>query len=290
MHDSRMVLRLDPRVPLVWRDPHTLQLGVDRPLAVLAEVTTGEERLVAALRRGVGDDGFGALCELTGAGRAAGAALLASLRPALLRDEERPAALVAVDGEGPVAEAIAAHLAERGHRTSRPDELAEAVDLAVLVGDFALPPRRHGRWLRRDIPHLAVVIGDAETRVGPLVEPGEGPCVLCHELAAADADPAWPAIASQLLGLRAPAVSALVAAETAAIAARAAIARLERRERRLAGRVVHLDAVTGARRGERVAPHPGCACRALPGNATALGPRRAAPSAPSSARGAAAPG
>ena len=52
----------------------------------------------------------------------------------------------------------------------------------------------------RDVPHLAVVFDDDGARVGPLVEPGAGPCLRCLDLGRRDADPAWPAIAAQLAG------------------------------------------------------------------------------------------
>ena len=53
-----MVLRLDPAIPPVWRDPHTLQFGVDPAIAVLERLTRGQERLVAALTKGVTTTGL----------------------------------------------------------------------------------------------------------------------------------------------------------------------------------------------------------------------------------------
>ena len=34
-----MVLRLDPRLPLVWRSPTSLQLGISRPVVVLEKAS-----------------------------------------------------------------------------------------------------------------------------------------------------------------------------------------------------------------------------------------------------------
>ena len=53
-----MVLRLDPAIPFVWRDLHTLQFGVDPAITVLEGLTRGQERLVAALTMGVTTSGF----------------------------------------------------------------------------------------------------------------------------------------------------------------------------------------------------------------------------------------
>ncbi|WAC52840.1 hypothetical protein [Frigoribacterium sp. SL97] len=49
-----MPLVLDPRIPVVWRDPSTLQVGVDRPTLVLSPVSRLDERVVAALASGHG--------------------------------------------------------------------------------------------------------------------------------------------------------------------------------------------------------------------------------------------
>ena len=85
----------------------------------------------------------------------------------------------------------------------------------MLVGHYVLEPARHRRWLRRDIPHLPVVFSDGEIRVGPLVEPGHGPCLYCLELARVDEDPAWPAIACQLVGRDAPTETARASIDVA---------------------------------------------------------------------------
>ncbi len=49
-----MVLKLDPRFPLVWRTPSSLQLGVDPAVVTLHDVSETTERLLAALVAGVG--------------------------------------------------------------------------------------------------------------------------------------------------------------------------------------------------------------------------------------------
>ena len=69
----------------------------------------------------------------------------------------------------------------------------------MLVAHHVVRPARYGYWLRRDVPHLAVVFGDTTLTVGPFVQPGaEAPCLCCLDLARQDADPAWQAIATQL--------------------------------------------------------------------------------------------
>src|SRR5690606_35648036 len=92
---GRMVLRLDPAIPSVWRDPRTLQFGVDPALAVLELTTRGQERLVSALTTGVTSAGFRLLAEEGEVPARQRDALLARLRPCLLPEvapAEAPAA------------------------------------------------------------------------------------------------------------------------------------------------------------------------------------------------------
>jgi bacteriocin biosynthesis cyclodehydratase domain-containing protein len=257
-----MILRLDPRLPLVWRSPTSVQLGIDPPIVVIEDVTETQERLLAALSAGVSDTGAAMIAGSPGACDE----LVAAVRPAL---EPAPAgfalATVAVSGHGPIADAIAETLAGSGVRvlaTPDPAAVADArPDLAVLTADHVLAPSAHALWLRRDVPHLPVVLGDSAATIGPLVEPGSAPCLLCLELHRRDADPAWPAIATQLLGRRSRVVSPALVMEAAAAAARAVFHWMGAG----AGAAVALriDAATGERTETLWQPHPDCGCRGL---------------------------
>jgi hypothetical protein len=93
----------------------------------------------------------------------------------------------------------------RGHRTSRPRSLCSPVsdlpsrpDLVVLVAMGAIHPDAGEPWLRRDIPHLPVVIQDHRVQVGPLISRDAGPCLACMDLHRRDKDPAWPLLRAQL--------------------------------------------------------------------------------------------
>ena len=52
--------------------------------------------------------------------------------------------------------------------------------------------------MRRDIPHLLVSLNGSRAQLGPLVVPGQTPCVRCLDLHRTDQDPAWPALVQQL--------------------------------------------------------------------------------------------
>jgi bacteriocin biosynthesis cyclodehydratase domain-containing protein len=260
-----MILKLDPRLPLVWRDPSSIQLGIDPPLVVLDQVSEQDERMLAALVVGVSEPG---LTMLAGGDLNARDALLAAIAPALQSDGVDPVpATVAVSGSGALPHEIARILAASGVRVVHSELTADLVDsdpdLAVLTGDHVLDPSSHGIWLRRDVPHLPVVLGDAAITVGPLVEPGSGPCLLCLELHRRDADAAWPAVATQLLSRRSHIGSAALVSEAAGIAARLVLARLSTPERSSDAHATRIDALTGERSVRSWEAHPECGCRGI---------------------------
>lgn len=283
-----MVLKLDPGIPLVWRTPDALQLGIDQPVAVIDNVTGSAQKMLAALVGGITRPGLSMIGTATGAVEAEVEALLRSVGAALVDSGESPgtgaaghraaAHRVAIDGDGPTARQIGALVHANGPEMcwGAADTVPAPVDLAVIVAHFAIPPDRYGGWLRRDIPHLPVVFGDRLIRIGPLVEPGVGPCLYCVEKARADVDPAWPAIASQLLGRTAPSETLLTSAETAARTARIVLRALSGAADEFIATSLALDAATGLVSVVTHRPHADCGCRVLPGNVTVLDPARAA--------------
>ena len=264
-----MVLRLDPRFPMVWRSPTDLQFGVDHARVLLTEVTSAEERVIAALLRGISRSGLEMVA--TDAELPDLDALLDSLRPALLAPTEPRAMTVAVEGAGVTAELVRARFEEAGIRSSG------SPDLAVMIAHHVLSPDQHGHWLRRDVPHLPVLFGDQAVHIGPVIEPGRGPCLHCLERHRTDADPARPAIASQLWGRRSSTETPLIAGEVAALVVRAVLARLDGTD--FADELL-LDAVTGERHLRQWYSHPGCGCGGLEEPATAARPGNDSASAP----------
>jgi bacteriocin biosynthesis cyclodehydratase domain-containing protein len=256
-----MLLHLDPAVPLVWRDPTTLQLGVDPVVAVIPDVTSGLERLVAVLASGVSDTGYPMLAATFGVGAVEAQRLLDAVAGCLVQEPADATPLrAAVLGDGSLAHGIARLLDEAGLRTSD----AERPDLVVLVADRVIPPAEHRSWLQRDIPHLPVVASDAAITVGPFVEPGATACLHCLDLHRRDDDPAWPAIATQLTMLAAPVENPLRTASAVALASRL----VARRLRMGAGDPHELRiAADGDELTERVVlPHPECRCAAPQGS------------------------
>jgi bacteriocin biosynthesis cyclodehydratase domain-containing protein len=280
-----MVLRLDPRLPLVWRSPHALQIGYDRPVARLEGLSSRDEYLLAALQRGTSRSGLDVIAETAGGTTRDVDALLQTVAPAL-ETRGRLASLeghVIVDtGGGAGAESIRSLFSRLGATVlaAVPDSgQAPPVELAVIVQSFVISPAAAGHWLRRDVPHLAVVYGDTEVQIGPLVDPGNGPCLHCADRSRLDRDPAWTAIAGQLLDRVAATEGVLTIADSLPHIARRAIDRLDHacpaaRRAELAHTILVLDRDSGALSERRLDPHPDCGCQELPqpGSATAAAP------------------
>tara|TARA_R110000868_G_scaffold411582_1_gene705539 strand:+ start:27546 stop:28355 length:810 start_codon:yes stop_codon:yes gene_type:complete len=256
-----MVLRLDPRFPVIWRSPSALQIGTHTGV-MLDPVDPPTERAVTALVAGISESGLRMI-----ANGIDPEALLDRLSPVLLRAEPRRPR-IAVTGDGALAKEIARQLDEEHERVS-----ADArPDLVIVVADHVLQPDDHGRWLRRDVPHLPIIVSEERIEVGPFVVPGSGACLYCVHLFRCEADPAWPALATQLARRAPAALTRTAIAEASAFAVRRS-----REEPERFGRVWSIDPRGGRLTEGRVAPHPECSCRALPENGSAPD---AAPEAP----------
>lgn len=277
---SGMVLRLAGDLPILWRSPSSVQVGSEA-LAVVDDVTDGDTRLIAALASGVSESGFAMMARSAGVSEQRRDELLATFAPALAASATPGVERVAVLGDSALARSIAGLLAASG-----PLVAPEDAGLVVLVGDWVLAPADHTTWLNRDVPHVPVLAAERSVAVGPFVEPGDGPCLYCVQLARADDDDAWPALATQLLGRPAPELDVLARTEAAAFAARRVVERAA--GRRFGGRSWRLDAAGVSERTWR--QHPDCRCAAPAGIDWAAAPHRAAPAAPTTATGVDAPG
>jgi bacteriocin biosynthesis cyclodehydratase domain-containing protein len=270
-----MVLKLDPRFPLVWRSPTSLQVGVASPVVVLDDVTPADERIIAALSAGVSRPGLAMIGRSAGASEPSVDSLLDLLAPALASAAPPAPGTVTITGSGPTVDRIAEALRAAGVvvRIAVDAESAGsgACDLAIAVGHFVLAPELHGLWLRRDIPHLPVVFSDTTVDVGPVVEPGRGACLYCLQRYRTDADPSWPAISAQLWGRRSGAETPLGSSEIAALASRLAIDRLVGGPDASTAVSTEVDVATGARRTREWSPHPLCGCTGIGADAQADG-------------------
>ena len=196
-----MILHVNPRFPLVWRSPSSLQFGVESPPVTLENVSPAQEQLIAALVSGVTEPGLDLIAESAHADKGELSGLLSLLQPVLGTPPPRASGTVAVIGTTRTASRIRNSATSLGLTVVPPDARA---DLGLLVRHYVVEPELFGYWLSRDIPHLPIVFSDTGAHLGPIVEPGSGPCLYCLVRHQTDADPAWPAIASAALGSHQP--------------------------------------------------------------------------------------
>jgi bacteriocin biosynthesis cyclodehydratase domain-containing protein len=131
---------------------------------------------------------------------------------------------VRIHGDGPLADAVAAHLAVSSVRVSRSGSYPQASDVAtwnvqcVLLADDLTPdPHLVLDLMKHRIPHLPVRLRDGRGVVGPFVVPGRTSCLRCADLTRTDLDPAWPHLAAQLWGRVGRADPAVVLATAAVV-------------------------------------------------------------------------
>ncbi|MDM7831881.1 ThiF family adenylyltransferase [Cellulomonas edaphi] len=221
----------------------------------------GPARVAARRARRVGVLGLGPT------GTTTAVSLAAAGVGTVLVDDARPVRSVDVGAcgfrwadVGREREAVVARLL----RDTAPDVAIDAAgdpDLLVVVEHGATDPVRAAMLLAADVPHLSVVVREADVVVGPLVVGGEGPCLLCLDLHRTEVDPAWPLVAD---GLARPAWDgqevAVLAGVAGGMAAAAALAYLDRDVRLAASYEIGLADAVPRRRDWAV--HPSCGCTA----------------------------
>ena len=267
------MLRLNPAHPPLWRDATTLQFGVD-DVARLEEPQPWEEVLLADLARGVPESALPGLLKTRRIGRAEAEAFFAELQPVLERTApEARIVLQTTDDLDPglratVADALTrrgAHVRE-AHWSPFAATVVPAGWTAVLLAAHLVEPRRAAALVSADARHAPLVFDGAGATVGPVVEPGVTACLACDAAHARDADPAWPVVASQLVGR-----PCIVDADLAVEAARAA-AQLITAPTTTPARSVRLRADAPNRVWRVHPPHEDCACRFPAGTATDSAP------------------
>ncbi len=277
------MVRIDPRLALVWRSPTVVQIGVPRA-EVVAELTPDEEHLLAAIRSGTPRSTLTRYAVMRGISEATLDNFLRVMEPALEPDPPPARVRIGIDGHGPLADWVA-HLlgADYDVKPVNAASVAEAdntksgqpsawrPDIVVLTGTYAITPVRAGVWLRREIPHLSVVIGDTTAEVSHVVVGEYTPCLICGMLEQADLDGSWAGILAQLHGKPSAGETVRACLEVAARVVRTIETYLRFAPdelSRLIPQRARLDSRLGAWTTEEVHPSPRCACQALPENAT----------------------
>ncbi|MDQ1543180.1 MAG: hypothetical protein QOK08_818 [Actinomycetota bacterium] len=165
-----MVLKLDSRVPMVWRDPFSLQLGIEPSRVVLREVSTADQRMIHALSAGISRSGLAMIARSSGAAEGDVERLLDRLAPVLLPDPaladptQSETALPTQTGPARPAQPRPAR------RNSAQMRLHQAQPIRSPIVAIA----GHGRTVEQ----IASTLTEAGIRVTVSATPSDGPCDL----------------------------------------------------------------------------------------------------------------
>ena len=256
-----VTLRLSPAHPPLWRDEHTLQLGIDTPV-LISDPTSWQLAVIHALENGITPTDLERLLLAAGASADSGAVFLVAIDAAVVRDEPRhdvAVTLVAGAADHAAARAFADALVRADVRIT-----ADARVVFVLT-PVAVMPRTTTTWMAEDRVHVPIIVGGDEITVGPVIIPGRTACAQCLAQTRREADAAWPALAAQFIEHLVP-----PPATTYAQAAVTALTLLgdttpdaeESRSVTISG--------SNRRSWSTHRPHADCGCRSLGGTVTAF--------------------
>ncbi len=256
---------LDPALPVLWRAPGHVQVGLDprhaRALAdapahtpALLSLLTGTSTWEALQHQARPLRGESTLRRLVGLLQAAG--MLQDGAPASRWEH----AWVEVVGAGTAARTVADALraAGVGRVTRRDTPVAPGPDLVVVAAAHGRRMDLSDGLVASGTAHLWCHVRDGRAVVGPLVRPGQTSCLRCHDLHRTDSDPVWPRLA--LTWEEQPmAPGAAAATLVGVLSARQTLAWLLGRSCATVDGTLEEQPDGGFLRQEWT-PHPGCGC------------------------------
>lgn len=283
------MIELAPAYPVLWRDERSVQVGLSDPVCTIVDPTAWQLELLRVLAHGVAPGQIAGLAMALGGDPAEATALVAQLGAALREVTETSEVSLLVTDRVPHPAVLGVYdaLADAGFtpvRRTTADAAATPGAIAVIVSASLVPPHLAHELVSADVVHVPLVLDSERAILGPAVRPGETACLACLWAHEVDRDPAWPALASQLLARE------LVDPPTRSVAGSAAallaqvLAGVSPESGRSRAVEISRD---GRRRWRSHAPHAECLCRSPQGTATEivrLGPRRVPTRATASAR------
>lgn len=281
------MLRIDPAHPPLWRTATTLQFGVDA-VAVVTDPSEWQLRLVHELERGLPEHAAIPFALASGAAPGAAESFLEVVDAALLNSETTPVPVwLQAAGDVPDAQlgvveralTAAGCAVTTAHPFDPPGGAGADAAPVVVVAHRVIPPSFGAGLMARDRAHLPLVLGPGSAEVGPLITPGRTACLACLSAERRSLDPAWPAIAAQLLGRPADDVDSSVLWEGGIVAGRMITSSVQHpTEEHGHSMILRAGSLHRALRAHR--PHEDCRCRSLAGTVTAAAPEPPEPTRP----------
>lgn len=249
--------RINQAFPVVWQDPHTLQIGIDPPVVVVPDIEDRFLPIVHHLRSGMSTQGLDMVAKQCRVTPNELNHFLSQLSPTLTQGPDPWAPPLALCFAGPTSTVLSQTLTSLGHRCL---DITDSADLSsidvVLICDYVLDPAWYHTWVRRDGPHTPIVFLDQSIQIGPRIVPGLTPCLHCLRAKRVRENPSTTAIESQLWGMRSP-------LRREAWEARAAFLLSDFLRVSLPGEWWRIDASSFAVRSQTLEPDESCDCRGL---------------------------
>lgn len=197
------LLRIDPTLPVVWRNPHTFSIGVHPPLVTVTGVDDRVLALLHALTTGVSLAGALAIGEHAGMTSADVHECLKTLSPVLTARKPRPLPSVGIVSSVVHTAHFAQVFSDLGHSVSTSAGDSSNGEEMILLAHFVLPASRYRTWLSGDRVHTPVRFSDQTIVIGPRITPGIGPCMRCVWENDKEGEPDLLALSTQLSVMKA---------------------------------------------------------------------------------------
>lgn len=201
--------RLAPHLPLVWTSASSIQVGIDPPIARVENIPDNATPLLHALTEGTPESGLAMLARVHHISDDWVDHLVASLRPALTTTPPvADSRLLEAWSTSTAISAMAGLARASGWELVVPEKIdadtAPTADTVILVADYLVHPHWADQLSRENIHHVPIVFSDQTITVGPLVTPGQSPCLVCVEAHRRDDMVGWLEVSSQLWGKHSP--------------------------------------------------------------------------------------
>ena len=200
--------RLSPNLPVVWTSATSIQVGIDPPVARVTDIPDTAAPLLYALTKGTPASGLAMLAKVHRVNDEWVNHLVESLGPALITPPPAQPLRLEAWSTSPAITGLSSLARVSGVEMVVPEAITDnqvpTCDTVVLVTDYLVHPRWADQLARDNVSHLSVVFSDQTVTVGPLVAPGQTPCLVCVELHRRDDVVGWLEVSSQLWGKQSP--------------------------------------------------------------------------------------
>ena len=200
--------RLSANLPVVWTSATSIQVGIDPPRAHVDHIPDTAAPLLHALAEGTPASGLAMLARHHQVSQDWVEHLVAQLEPALTTTHTPDPLRLEAWSTSHAITAMVGLARQCGVEVIVPEAITwdtvPTGDTVVLIADYLVHPHWADQLSRDNIVHVPIVFSDQTITVGPLVTPGQTPCLVCVESRRREDMVGWLEVSSQLWGQQSP--------------------------------------------------------------------------------------